>query len=370
MCEWAPLEDPGSDEDRAPREVGSDFEAVESRLLRANGGQLPWEGTGTTVYVQSGRQALMLLQQLLRSDGYDVVHLASYVCDSVVQAFTQTGWTIRQLPVDRDLRVDAAVVEDRVNEGVYLHTPYFGRGDTAAIALALSRLRTRGVVVVADETHRVLSPGSTMADFHVASLRKMLPVCDGGYLWSRGAVPTGGLEPADDRVTKVRASAMREKLRALRAGDASGRHREMFAEAEDAVQQSMTPRCISTQSLALLRRLDLELVRSLRERNAAVLFQELRDTPGLRVINPPSDVPVPSHLVIEADRPRDIQNWMAAERLYCPIHWPPSMLLPRIHPWPSRYLSLPIDQRYGETDMYRLAGRLRDYFRQTERTTR
>lgn len=351
-----------------PREIGSDFETVDPAFLRAAVAQsLPWESTESTWYVQSGRQALMLVQETLRSAGHHVVHVASFVCDSVVQAFTANGWTVRQIPVNRDLVVEPATLEARVTEGVLLHTPYFGREDSSAMTSTLLSLRERGVTVVADETHRIFSAPSAVADFRVASLRKLLPVYDGGYVCSTGT-PMRAPEPTDPDLAALRERAMRTKSLALRAGRPDDTHRGLFAAAEDALERATSPRLISPESFEILRHLDLDRMRSVRTRNAAALARALGEERRYRVINPPSANLLPSHLVLETDHPHALRKWMTEDRIYCPIHWPPCELLPRVGPWPDRYLSIPVDHRYDDADMARIAARLLAFFEQTERT--
>jgi hypothetical protein len=63
-----------------------------------------------------------------------------------------------------------------------LHTPYFGRQGSPDMLAALRTLRRRGVVVIVEETHRLFSGPSPVADIRVASLRKLFPVYGGGYV--------------------------------------------------------------------------------------------------------------------------------------------------------------------------------------------
>jgi len=347
------------------REIGSNFELVEDRYLGLTPSKsLPWEDSSATIYVESGRQALALVETELRSQGHTQLHVPSYLCDSMIAPFHRTGWTLRQLPVDRNLSVEPTDLLSRVTTGVLLHTPYFGRQDSRSMLAALETLRRRGVVVIVDETHRLFSGPSKVADIRVASLRKLLPVYDGGYVTGLSARLQTGLAASysDSEVADLREMASITKTRALASGDSNDAHLALFAEAEHATHVRRQPTQISSKSLSLLHRLDLKLIRMTRQANSALLAQALGHSDRFRIVNPPSADLLPSHLVLKTDDVTELQQYMKERRIYCTIHWPPSELLPRTEDWPSCYISLHLDHRYGAPDMLRMADNVTRFF--------
>jgi hypothetical protein len=119
---------------------------------------------------------------------------------------------------------------------------------------------------------------------------------------------------------------------------------------------------MSGDSHWLLRRLDLGMIRAAREKNSVSLTQALGQSHRFRVINPPAEGLLPSHLVLETDDVTGLRLCLNDQRIYCPIHWPPSKVLTRKDSWPDCYISLPIDHRYGEPDMMRMAACIKAYF--------
>jgi hypothetical protein len=351
-------------------EIGSNFELVEDRYLTSNmSRRLPWEGASEITYVESGRQALAVVEAELRSQGHTHLHVPSYLCDSMIYPFQSHGWTIAQLQVDNDLAVSPTVLLAQVTAGVLLHAPYFGRQDSPAIQDALDALRQRGVVLVVDETHRVFSDPSPVADIRVASLRKSLPLYDGGYVSGLSGPPHPALQrsPSDSEVAALRRTAMRSKSDALASGDDNQAYRALFAEAEHATEIRTQPAHMSEESLLLLHRLDIDLIRRTREINSILLSETLCQSNRFRIINPPTEDLLPSHLVLETDDVSGLQQYLAGQRVYCPIHWPPSELLLRTGNWPSRYISLPIDHRYSEPAMLRMAGCIKTFFERSHK---
>lgn len=352
------------------REIGSDFELVEDRYLGpATSARLPWEDSARIIYVESGRQALAVVEAELRGKGHKHLHVPSYLCDSMISPFQSNDWTLTGIPVNNDLAVRPADLLSQITAGVLLHTPYFGREDSPAMIDALDTLRRRGVVVVVDETHRVFSNPSPVADIRVASLRKSLPLYDGGYVTGLSGPHHPALQtsPSDPEVAALRCTAMRSKSDALASGDDNQAYRALFAAAESMTEARTQPARISEESLSLLHRLDLGMIRATREANSILLTEALGHGDRYRVINPPAPDLLPFHLVLEADDVMGLQRYLAGQRIYCPIHWHPSELLPRTRTWPSRYISLPVDHRYSEPNMLRLAARVTDFFGKTPR---
>jgi hypothetical protein len=364
------------------KQIGSSFELVDDRYLTADTfRRLPWEAASDITYVESGRQAMAVVEAELRSQGHTQLHVPSYLCDSMISPFQRNGWTLEQLPVDRDLAVSPADLLARVSSGVLLHAPYFGRQDSPAMHDALDAVRRQGVVVVVDETHRVFSDPSPVADIRVASLRKSLPLYDGGYVAGladmglgdvgladidlAGPLPRhfkGSLQgsvqgsPSESEAAVLRRAAMHSK------SDDNQAYRALFAEAEHATEARTQPARMSEASRSLLQRLDLGLIRTTREDNSTVLSEALGRSDRYRVINPPAPDLLPFHLVIDTDDVPGLQRYLAGQRIYCPVHWPASELLPRTGSWPSRYISLPVDHRYSEPDMLRMASCITAFF--------
>jgi hypothetical protein len=361
--------------------IGSSFELVEDRFLSPAATRLPWEDGSDMTYVESGRQALAIVEAELRLSGHSSLHVPSYLCDSMITPFTSSHWTIRALPVDSNLAVSPEDLLAQVSDGVLLHAPYFGRQDSQQMLDTLEALRQRGIVVVVDETHRVFSAPSSAADIRVASLRKTLPLYDGGYVTGLSGPPdhifadraiyqgpasrlqgTTPEELPDGGVAALRHTAMRSKSESMESGDDSQAHRALFAAAEHATETRTQPAPMSERSLSLLHRLDLALMAESRRSNAVLLTETLGHSGRYRVINPAAQDLLPCFLVLEADDVAALQQYLAGEGIYCPIHWPPSELLPHIRPWPARYISLPVDHRYGEPDMLRMTDCVNTFF--------
>jgi hypothetical protein len=344
-------------------EIGSDFERVNDKyLLPADSQPLPWEDSADIIYVESGRQTLAIVETELRRQGHTKIHVPSYLCDSMIDPFHRNSWALAELPLDKDLMVRPEELLARVTKGVLLHTPYFGRQDSPAVLEALATIRRRGVVVIVDETHRVFSGPSPVADIRVASLHKVLPLYDGGYVAGLSARLRPALPSVSSESGAIRQMAMHAKSDALATRDGSKTHLALYAMAERATETRIQPCRMSGDSRSLLRRLDLEMIRVAREKNSVSLSQALGHSHRFRVVNPPAEDLLPSHLVLETDEVAGLRQFLSGQHIHCAIHWPPSEVLPQTSNWPDRYISLPVDHRYCEPDMVRMAACIQTFF--------
>ncbi len=138
----------------------------------------------------SGSAALHASVAALGLEPGEGVLFPAYNCGHEIEPFLRRGLWATFYPIGRDLAVDAGEVERRIGPGVraVLVTHYFG------FPQELSRLRSvcdrRGVLLIEDCAHALLSardglPVGATGDACVFSLRKTLPLPDGGALLVR-----------------------------------------------------------------------------------------------------------------------------------------------------------------------------------------
>ena len=205
----------------------------------------------------SGRDALVALASARR---FARVHVPSFYCQDVAVALRDAGHAVviyaeAPLPDDApvapppDLRAgDALVVSNTL--GLRARSPI----DASALPA--------GVTVVEDHTHDPASPWAraTTADFAFASLRKWLPLPDGGVVWSRAghATPTPPtLDDAHAAITLQRLSGMLLKARYLAGAPvAKDDYRALLVGGEASMGRS-APSGMSPVARALLRASDL-----------------------------------------------------------------------------------------------------------------
>lgn len=344
-------------------EIGSDFEVVDPVLL-GPATPVPWEDE-QHVCVESGRQALAIAARHLRGQGIRRIAIARHHCESMVEPFVGAGIEADLIEVDSDLRMVKSAASEwtaAVGRGqALLHSPYFGSPREEELEDTLSSLEnSHALTVVEDVTHEILRPWKPSSRLRVASLRKLLPIPDGGIIVapddvslpnpSLGAVPTSG---------DLRLKAMELKSRFLQGTDDTARkpHLEAFAQAEEATNARVEPQVASRVTQGLLEVLRWDELRRRRLVNADALVRALR-TGGIDSFLPYSLKEPAAFVVMKHPRAREIRSRLVADRIYCPIHWPKPGYVSG--PWEESIFSIPVDHRYQPAHMQRVAGAIQD----------
>ena len=334
---------------------------------------LPWL-TEASLFA-SGTDALVALVRWgSRQHGWRRVWLPSYYCPDVpaaLAALAAEDLELRAYP-DHALAAPPAVV------GIHV-----APGDVIVVANQLgirsapdaAHLAVRGAAVVEDHSHDLGSAWAreSRADYAFASLRKTLPIPDGGAVWSprRRDLPR---EPpgADDRdepaFERLSAALVRREERAG-PPDGGPRFRAFARSAAWHVGSTSRP-AISPVSRALLPHMPADAWRERRRRNFEILVREVELPRHARVLLPPAGgVAFACTVVFDAEEDRGRAERALVERAVVPaVLWP---LDPPRDPGAGRadadlsrrILSVHCDQRYGEEAMHDLAGILSAAFR-------
>jgi hypothetical protein len=223
-----------------------------------------------------------------------------------------------------------------------------------------------GVTVIEDHSHDptgVHACGSR-ADYAVASLRKTLPLPDGGVLWSpRGLAmpPEVPTTPGHDRYNLRRLSAMALKQVYLDGGLVQhSSFRSLFVNSERGVWDRR-PSGISTFSRERLGTLPIDRFRDQKAENLHAFLVALGSLPGITLF----DAPFSALLRFDDRDLRDrVRRRLIDRRIYTSVLWPLDTAAVAGIPaedvaFSERVLSVYVDHRYGPSDMRRVADELR-----------
>lgn len=323
--------------------IGSFFESPVVNIVGART-VAPWAYDSDVSYVQTGRQALAAISRMYQQQGRKQLLVPDYLCGSMLQGFDESHWDMKTYRIDETLGIDLCDLLGKIenpSSTVILSATYFGNEPTEKYVSEIKRLRSLGVRVIEDETHRVLGTLEMVGDIGFASLRKVLPVADGAYI--RGAF---SLDPELECVHHGW-QAMDEKL----AGNVEASNK-MYRESNIELQRQIFPPSLpSKRTIETLSEFDYEELRCRRRNNAGALRSYLADIKKVETL---IFADVPSHLVVRVSDAKQIQSLLARKGIFCPIHWPQPERLKNT-PWRNDLLSLPIDHRYTPHDMRRMA---------------
>lgn len=329
----------------------------------------PW--VHNNIMFGSGRDAFRaLIEHGKKTRGWRRLHVPCYFCQEVVSSLLSTGIEVKLYPdgpedTPPDLRTIGTVSGD-----VLLRVNFFG----LRASLSAEVDGDYGIEVIDDHSHDPWSYNAlnSNADWCVVSLRKTLPIPDGGVLWS----PRGHKLPPQPAVTPEHQAASLEKLAAmalkseyLEGQDVSKEaFRKLAVSSEDSIGRGAISG-MSNWSLSILNSfptLDWREQRWSNHRSFSKALSSLRWLKVMQVTDRINTCPFSAVIAFNDTELRNhIRRELISRNVYPTTLWP--LDEPVISNIPSRYtdfsnrmLSIQCDGRYSANDMHTVANMIRE----------
>ncbi|NCG20322.1 MAG: hypothetical protein GWP91_15040 [Rhodobacterales bacterium] len=235
-------------------------------------------------------------------------------------------------------------------------------------------LRSRGVQVIEDHTHAPWSKWATSstADYGLASLRKVLPIPDGGVLWS----PMGQPLPSQVEMTTTHERAAHQKVAAMAlkseylagGADCKSVYRALAIAGEERMCAHEVSG-MSAYSESLMASFPVSAWRRIRVANRQTLRDAIGEIPGVTSLGGPHSADVMSFILMcRTQTERDaLRSHLMQNRIYAAILWnldveSPVEISPESCSFGRRMLSIHCDMRYSRNDMMRVGDVVRRFF--------
>ena len=305
---------------------------------------------------RSGRDAMKAVAASVK-DRYTRVLLPALCCESMVSPFTMHGFKPVFYRLHPDYTADTADVQEKMTEEtILIYGSYFGIDPFHEDSLATLRRRYPKALFMEDRTQDILcvrTDRKFTPDVTIASIRKWIPIPDGGLLWGEVSVETA----QNDTFATLRKDAMVKKSQYLQTGDEALKDtfRHMLGEASECLDESPVPHTMTAESGDLLEKLDFAKIYAARQENAKALMNAVTPEKGfLQLI---TETPEKSTLyfpILVKDQGK-VQSELAKMGIYCPVIWPvPEEALGTcsVAEYTAEHmLGVPCDQRYTPEDM-------------------
>ena len=353
-------------------EIGSDFWIDPGEDLTPSGGISLEQyrlGGSDRVLLSTGRSAIALVLEERDRPAAGRSRKAlvpPYTCESVLQPFLERGYELQAYPVSEELQTTPAELEEAIGKArpdVVLVHGYFGFDSLKGCGTVIRSHAGEGITFVEDVTQTLFSGHVRLpADHYVGSLRKWAGMPDGGFAVRRTGFFSYRPEVCDETLSRMKLAACYAKYEYLYHGRGDKQaFLDMYAAAEEHLDAADRCYRISPASEAILARLDAKRLSDRRRENYRVLFEELKDVPGLHsVTGEPDPDTVPLYFPMYVEDRRALQLKLREERIYAPVIWPRPEHLPAIcreaDDLYEHILCIPIDQRYDAQDMERVIG--------------
>ncbi|MDI4650367.1 hypothetical protein [Cohnella hashimotonis] len=325
------------------------------------------------LYTDSARSACLIALEELKRNGCHTAWLPRYACDSVFQPFEQAGINIRLYSMSETLETAHFEYEPDSGDIVY-YIHYFGKQQTAVEQL-IERWRQTGkqLWVIEDAVQSLLGEHTgRLGNFTLYSLRKFLPVPDGGILASDMPIDYPLEAALVERATKRMAAKL------LRSQNLAEEWQlQLVQETEEEWDGPIRPRRMSGITEELLARMDWKEIARARRDNWRELYLRLSGSAPvfdgqlalLYDAIAAEEVPLGFPLQVLNGQRDSLRAYLRDRQIYCAVHWPLSLLKNEKH-IPQRearasaeLLTLPIDQRYGADDMDRMAQAVQAFYK-------
>lgn len=336
-------------------EFGSDFHFI------PQGGNPPNTLKGyfpSANYYADGRQALI---HLYHSQGWQRLWVPEYFCYDVIASLKEAGLNLMFYQDWPDNHGDGNTLESIQRKGHFRHTDAVLRVNYFGMRSYRDAKHLLVAAVVEDHTHDLIGDWAvhSTADWCIASLRKTLPLPEGGMLWSPKGLP---LPEAPERSARNEEIAtIRWEAMKLKAGYLAGEEIEKAAFRAGLVNTEEyfdhAPVCsLDNASLAYLESFNVREWYDRKRDNWNVL-QEIRKD-GVHVLKPENVDGYPFSLILlfdsidERDR---VRKALIEHQVYPAILW--NIPVPtdgEIFHFSRGMLSIHCDGRYSSDDILQL----------------
>lgn len=333
------------------------------------------------VLLNTGRAAFRSILKALNL-GKNRILLPDFLCEEAfLPVAHEESVDFIFYPINRRLRPIAEELEKAVKDGAgaILLINFFGLKDVSKTAQAIRRLDS-SIKIIVDNVQALfcLKNGehvTDFADFEIYSFRKFLAVPDGAFVRNNTDFPLILEKGVCDDFSLYMIGAILRN--ALLSGSTKPSEAEKIENSYlgyfDAATKSL-PTYSAPPSYyfkELIRRYPLDHIASRRRENYIFLAEALTDCADVNVIEAKlSDAVVPLSLpIFVKNGSRDLlKNYLQKQNIFCPIHWPQNengrrTLSDDVKYISSHILSLPIDQRYCQQDLIRIADEMKSFFK-------
>jgi hypothetical protein len=345
------------------KEIGGDYSLSDIPLLLGAGDSKGGLFASGSILLDSGRSAFRYLLGALKYD--QVILLPAYLCESVLAPLGDYGVKFDFYRINADLSIDMNDLKSKISKKtkmIYI-IKYFGFDFNRE---EREFMRNTACKILLDVSHS-LTAGDDRYDYLIGSLRKILPVPDGGILFSKRPIAGSNIERSQpSSYLNVRLAAMLLKSWSLgRNIGEKQNYLDIFARSEALLDRQKSVYSISSVSEEAIRLLSLENMIKRRKAN----FEYLKEKLGLKGISKQIAANSPIYkfpLLVAAGKRNKLLRLLIKNDIYASRHWPCLVGLNKdlykgAASLAAKMLAIPIDQRYGRPEMERIVSLLEQY---------
>lgn len=322
---------------------------------------------GNTLYLRSGREALLYVATLTKQTGIEsIILFPAYCCWSMIAPFEKAGWKIIYYRLNEDLTVDVDYLKDLLTEHhphAVLVMNFYGSASTDDAVKAIKEYH-QNCLVIEDFSHCTFSIKQIFnqdVDYYVSSIRKSIGVCDGAVVISHHTLNDDMVEKGDIALSNLRFHG--QHLKGQYAFSKNNEDKNVFLkeirEGEGILNDFEKIFPITEMAQMMLKTINSESIVYARRENFNHLYGLLKDKVDMPKGIERASEGAPFSLPILIDNRDNLQGVLAQKGLYAPVLWPLCDEARDVchvsAKMADEMLSIPIDQRYDYDDIEDIA---------------
>lgn len=306
-------------------------------------------------FVGSGRIALyvILVSILQEHSANNVLWLPAYYCDMGYQIALKLGYIVKYYSVifkNDNYTIDLANTSDG---DVVLFLNFYGFSQKQ-MQEEIKKSKKKGCIIIEDVTQSLLSNNkSDFADYYFASVRKWTGVLTGGIIYGKGL---GKYINKDVNLELVNhnKSFFEDYQNYLITGEGDRKYySSCFYESELMIDSNYDKLAMYQPDIELLRKWDVELVKSKRIQNADFLIRNIKNKDVL-MFNEVKKGDVPFFLPVYLEDREAVCDLLDSHGIYCSLLWERPMGCQVECNLYDNEFGIVCDERYSIEDMKRI----------------
>lgn len=317
---------------------------------------LPLKDIDKAQFFSSGRAVLYAIIECIKANkGISRILLPDYLCSSIVDTVITCGISHEFYSVNDFLFPDLndVAVKLKPNDAI-LVINYFGLLGLSDAYVSIKAI-DKTVTIIEDDVQALpsfLTPLQENVDFAFTSLRKWLPIPDGGLAKAKGNIELPAAHDLNTFAQYKLSGLFLKGNRDMGITDDSI-YLDLLSKGESLIDSNLTSKASDyTVNYFLTKYPHLNF--NLRKRNSDYLVNGLNSIGIKPLVDVPSDV-IPFFIPIWLEDRNQIRKEMFKENIFCPVHWPlEGLKVKKGAEMAEHELSLIIDQRYTFSDLDRI----------------
>jgi dTDP-4-amino-4,6-dideoxygalactose transaminase len=311
-----------------------------------------------------------------------------YNCGNEIEAVVKSGYTPIFYPINPACQIDTAAIENLINQDVNAILITHFNGFPQPVNEVAEYCTNEKIFLIEDcahvlNTHLNNQPLGSFGDISIFSLRKQLPLPDGGILSVRIDKSTDDFlfnmpEKADQfsAIIDIAKTKVKEFSNRLGLGLGYGATNEKVIDTRYGAnfttdfKETSYNKSMSGVSKFLLRRFDLNKIAKIRQRNYKMLYDRLIEVEGINTLFPPPDESICPwlYLAVVSD-PWDFYDHLSGVGIPSVVFWSffhplfpfgKTMIAEKLK---RHVIGFPIHQNLSGNEMAAIAHNVKKYFK-------